>query len=69
MKPVRLSREPKHPNRAPLWQWIIIILIAIAMPLFFSYYRSVQMQNAISQLPPEQTTQQQPKDEALHRTN
>jgi hypothetical protein len=26
-------------KRTPLWKWIIIILIVVAMPMFFSYYR------------------------------
>lgn len=51
MKIKYLSRHPdaKH---VPLWKWIVIILLVVAMPLFFSFYRTAQLQQAIRQTPP-----------------
>ncbi len=34
-------------KKAPLWKWIVIIILVIAMPLFFSYYRGIQTNLAI----------------------
>ncbi len=34
-------------KKAPLWKWILILALVIAMPLFFSYYRSMQTEVAI----------------------
>jgi hypothetical protein len=34
-------------RKAPMWQWIVIILVVIAMPLFFSYYRTMRLQQVL----------------------
>jgi hypothetical protein len=39
-------------KRIPLWQGLIIILIIIAMPLFFSFARDTQLQQTINQEAP-----------------
>lgn len=36
------------PKRAPLWKWLLIILLIIAMPLFFSFVRDAQIQQALT---------------------
>jgi len=46
---------------APLWKWIMIILLVIAMPLFFWFIRNIQMQQALMSVPPEA---QQPQNQA-----
>ncbi len=42
----------KSLKRAPLWKWIVIIFLVIAMPLLFSFYRSIQTERAIQQTMP-----------------
>jgi hypothetical protein len=42
------EHDPHHNPRTPLWKWILIIILVIAMPLFFSLYRNLQTQNAIN---------------------
>jgi hypothetical protein len=37
----------------PLWKWIIIILIVVAMPLFFSYYRVSTLRYTINTAMPQ----------------
>lgn len=44
------SRRPK----TPLWKWVVIILLIIAMPLFFSFVRTVQLQRALNSTAPQQ---------------
>lgn len=31
-------------KQAPLWKWIVIIFLVIAMPLFFAFVRTIQIQ-------------------------
>ncbi|MDR3478485.1 MAG: hypothetical protein P4M14_10700 [Gammaproteobacteria bacterium] len=40
-------RDQRFRKRIPLWKWILIIFIVIAMPLFFSFYRSYQLQQIL----------------------
>ncbi len=43
--------------RVPLWKWILIIVLIIALPLFFSLYRNTQLQRAINTMPQNSTNQ------------
>ena len=45
----------QRPPRAPLWKWIVIILLVIGMPMFFYFYRIVQLQRALQQTTPVST--------------
>lgn len=42
-----LIRKFQDAKSAPLWKWIIVIFIVIAMPLFFSFVNMMQTQQAI----------------------
>lgn len=46
-----LIRKYHDAKKAPLWKWLIIIII-VAMPLFFSLVNSVQTQEVISETNP-----------------
>ncbi len=37
-------------KHVPLWKWLLIIILILALPLFFSFYRNVQIQRALSQI-------------------
>lgn len=37
------------PPRAPLWKWLLILTLILALPLFFSFYREAQIQQALNQ--------------------
>jgi hypothetical protein len=39
-----LIRKYHESKQAPLWKWIVIILIVIAMPLFFALIGTSQIQ-------------------------
>lgn len=47
----------KHENtthqtkRAPLWKWILIIALVVALPLFFSFVRTMQTQQVLNEEP------------------
>ncbi|RDI48060.1 hypothetical protein [Aquicella lusitana] len=49
MKKIRhqLIRKFHESKQAPLWKWIVVILIVIAMPLFFSFVNMMQTQQAL----------------------
>lgn len=59
MKMKYLSRNPHKSKKTPLWKWLVIIFLVIAMPLFFSFVRNVQIQNALTSNPPESQKMQQ----------
>lgn len=44
---VKHTRNPGKRRSAPLWVWILIILLVVAMPLFFSLVRNAQIQQAL----------------------
>lgn len=50
IKHIRKSNVLKH---TPLWKWFVIVFLVIAMPLFFSYIRNIQMQQALWSSTPE----------------
>lgn len=54
----------EHPSkkRVPLWKWLVIILLVIAMPLFFSYYRDVQIEQVFGPNDPYETPNNQEAD-------
>lgn len=47
--PFKLIRRITRNKRLPLWKWILIIIMILALPLFFLSYRSAQTQRAIAQ--------------------
>ena len=51
---MKIKNEHPHneSTHAPLWKWILIIILVVAMPLFFSFVRNVQMQQALLSAPP-----------------
>jgi hypothetical protein len=49
---------PKHLHsfkKPPTWKGILIILLAIAIPLLYSYIRDAQLQNALQSTTPADT--------------
>lgn len=42
-----LARKLHDSKQVPLWKWLIIIFLAIAMPLFFSFARNNQTEQVI----------------------
>ncbi|MBA3660227.1 MAG: hypothetical protein H0W64_00690 [Gammaproteobacteria bacterium] len=40
-------------KRMQLWKWLVVILIVLAMPLFFSYYREAQLQQVLIETAPQ----------------
>jgi hypothetical protein len=40
-------RDQRFRKNIPLWKWILIVVLVIAMPLFFSFYRSYQLQQVL----------------------
>lgn len=62
MKHFQPSRQPRF-HRAALWKWIIILLLVVAMPLFFSYYRMMRLQQVLGpNNPAPVSTQENNKD-------
>ena len=56
-----LARKPFASKKTPLWRWLLIIFLVIAMPLFFSLVRNIQIQNALTNSTPEnKKTHQEP---------
>lgn len=49
----------KHHDRkpTPLWKWLTIILIVVAMPLFYSFISDEQVQQVFTYNAPEETQQ------------
>lgn len=39
-------------NKVPRWKWLLIILMIVAMPLFFSFIHSIQIQQALMNTTP-----------------
>jgi hypothetical protein len=35
-------------KKPPLWKTVVILVLVVAMPLFFSYYRSVMTQRSLN---------------------
>jgi hypothetical protein len=33
--------------RTPLWKWLVFILIVVALPLFYSFYNQVQIEQVL----------------------
>lgn len=66
MKP--LKHKSHGSIRTPLWKWLLIILLVVAMPLFFSLVRDTQLQQAlISSTPePQQSIPTQPEKHNNH---
>jgi hypothetical protein len=42
-----LIRKFNESTQAPLWKWIVIILLVIAMPMFFALVRTSQIQSVL----------------------
>jgi hypothetical protein len=47
-----LARAYHQSKKVPLWKWIVIIAIVIAMPLFFSFVRTTQVQQVFGNQQP-----------------
>lgn len=47
MKMKHLKRLHQQLKPVPLWKWLVIILLIVALPLFFSLVRSTQIQQAL----------------------
>ena len=41
------DHEQPRKKRVPLWKWVVIILLVIAMPLYFAFFKGLQLQGAI----------------------
>lgn len=46
---MKLSKRTGQPHfrKAATWKWIVILLLVVAMPLFFSYYRTMRLQQVL----------------------
>jgi hypothetical protein len=42
-----LVRSYHLSKNAPLWKWVVVIFLVVAMPLFFSFIRIQQMQQVL----------------------
>lgn len=42
-----LIRKFNQSKQAPLWKWIVILFLVIAMPLFFALVRTDQIQQVL----------------------
>jgi hypothetical protein len=42
-----LVRHYHLAKNAPLWKWVVVIFLVVAMPLFFSFVRMQQMQQVL----------------------
>lgn len=45
-----MKQKLKH---VPLWKWLLIIIMVLAMPLFFSFYQDAQLQQTITNISPQ----------------
>ncbi len=39
-----LVRKFNESKKAPLWKWVVVVFLVIAMPLFFAFARTSQTQ-------------------------
>jgi hypothetical protein len=39
-----LARKFRESTKAPLWKWLVIILIVVALPLFYTFISVEQIQ-------------------------
>lgn len=39
-----ITRKFNDAKQAPLWKWVVVILLVIAIPLFYSFIRATQIQ-------------------------
>lgn len=49
-----IAKKFHESRQAPLWKWAIVIFIMIAMPLFFSFVRTTQIQQTLDNQAPTQ---------------
>jgi len=49
----------KHAKRAPLWQWLLVILLAVALPLFYTFIGDVQIEQTVASENQQQANQKQ----------
>jgi hypothetical protein len=56
MKDKNQSGHPNKSTKTPLWKWLLIGLLILAMPLFFSFVRNARIQQALVMAPAEQNT-------------
>jgi hypothetical protein len=61
--PMKISKKYKddggYRKRTPLWKWVLILLLVVAMPLYFSYYRMTNLRYILKNTAP---TSQQPQN-------
>lgn len=48
-------------KKAPLWKWLVVVLIIVSMPMFFSFARNIQIQQALNSVAPQTDQSQQQK--------
>ena len=59
-------QDEQFRKKIPLWKWILIPVLVIAMPLFFSLYRSYQLQQVLG--PTDPTASQSPESAAQQQS-
>lgn len=42
-----IMRKYQQSKQAPLWKWLVVIFIIIAMPLFYTFVNVTQIQQAL----------------------
>jgi len=52
-----IVRKFRDSAQAPLWKWVVVIFIIVAMPLFFTFVRTTQIQQVVQE---ENNAQEQP---------
>jgi hypothetical protein len=35
----KFRQDDGYRKQVPLWKWVLVLLLVVAMPLYFSYYR------------------------------
>lgn len=43
-----LIRTYHQSKNVPLWKWVVVVFLVIAMPLFFSFVRMQQMKQVLN---------------------
>lgn len=46
-----LMRKFHESTQAPLWKWVVVIFLVVAMPLFFSFVRTMQVEQVLENEP------------------
>jgi hypothetical protein len=60
MKHEQKSHANGYRKKVPLWKWILVLLLVVAMPLYFAYYRMYNLQYVFKHNLPQTNTNAAP---------